>query len=119
MSYEITDVKLVVRTSTILNTDKESTETRVSYLLALVDFNYCNQKYTEVVKISDVCTVNLILGYANKVTKNDLSSIDKEFIDKEINTALENRIKIINCENQEKLILDTVKNCDFGYRFDI
>lgn len=116
MAYKINDTKLVIRTKNVI---ENSTESRVSYLLALVDFEYLYQNYSEAVEISDIVSVTLTNGMPSEVKKTDLSSINKELIDEKIKSAIEERVKVINFENQERNILSTARNTDFGYKLDI
>lgn len=116
MAYKINDTKLVIRTKNVV---KDGTESRVSYLLALVDFEYLYQSYSEIVEISDIVSVTLTSGMPSAIKKTDLSSVNKELIDGKIKDAIEARVKIINFENQERSILYTARNTDFGYKLDI
>lgn len=108
MLYKINNKELVIRTKLEDNYDTNE-HYRVSYLLALVDFTYLNKNYCEPVFITDIVKTTLINRIPNKVTETDLSSINEEFIDNKIKTSLENRIKIIDLENQENSAILSAK----------
>lgn len=126
--YKIDESKtrLVVRTKNLRYDDKDWTESdapkssTVSYINALVYFEYRGRGYSEAVYVSDIMEVtNPGEGTTTDIKKTDISKLNKTEIDKLIVAAVEKRVKEIDKELLQESILSDVRRMDLGYPMDV
>lgn len=126
--YKIDESKtrLVIRTKNLRYDDKDWTESdapkssTVSYINALVYFEYRGRGYSEAVHISDIMEVSDPgEGTITDIKKTDLSKLNKAKIDELITTAIEKRVKEIDKELLQESILSDVRGMNLGYPMDV
>lgn len=118
--------RLVIRTKNLRYDDKDWTESdapkssTVSYINALVYFEYRGRGYSEAVHISDIMEVSDPgEGTITDIKKTDLSKLNKAKIDELITTAIEKRVKEIDKELLQESILSDVRGMNLGYPMDV